>query len=183
MNTEQDLLITPKGYYLTISECPLVCWEKRFDVGYSAIRRFTEVDENDVLIHPKTFKPLKGITYSEEQDYEAWHVLYTNFLGKVKQDPDFKQYMNNIRSLIEVQYSYIVSKQKKGELEFRQRFLLNKIKLLKAHIEGYERTMVGGKTINQVLMDLSKEQGYQIKKSDLSVEDYFDLIEKHKKKQ
>lgn len=182
MNTLIDLKPTQNEYYLTISECPLVCWENRFEQGYSAIRKYTETDENSNLIHPKTGKLIKGINYSPELDYEAWSVLYEQFISKVPQDVDFVQYMSHIKMLIDAQYDYIVSKTEKGVLEFRVRRHLNRIRLLKAHIESYEKTMVKGKTINQVLMDLSKEQGYQIRKSDLSVEDYFDLIEKYKKK-
>ena len=183
MDTKKDLLFTQKGYYLTISKCPLTCWENRFDIGYSAIRVYTEIDEDNNIIDSRNGKIVKGVIYNEESDYEAWDVLYTDFRNKVKEDPDFALYLTHIDKLIDLQHKYITSGREHNGLIRRDRSILNHIKLIKARIEGFEKTMTGGgKTINQVLMDLSKAQGYQLKKSELMAEDYFDLIEKYKAK-
>jgi len=155
-------------YFLKISECPLTAWEKRFKHGYKSIRR-PEFKEDAKL--------------NEETDYEAWDLLFIDWQENVKQDQGFEEYMANIRTLNDYYDQYLRSKKtiksKDGEKEYetRNRNLINMIRRLESMVEKYEKNLGRGQTINQTLVILSRIQGYHIKKQELTVQEYFDLIE------
>lgn len=153
------------AYYLTISECPLMAWENVFKDGYSKIR-----------------KPGVKFKFTAETDYDAWDLLFVDWQEKVKQDPDFEQYQKDRKRLNELMIQFIKKEVKKENLSVSDRRLLNEIRRMQILLKKYEKNLGQGNTINQNLQALSKAQGYQLKKHDLTVEDYFNLIEMHSKK-
>ena len=153
------------AYYLTISECPLVAWEKRFKKGNHEIR-----------------KPDVEYNYTDQSDYDAWDKLYIDWEENVKQDPSFLEYQSNIELLNKLLLRFLKSEVYRQGITIRDRSIRNEIRRVKALITKYEKNLGQGQTINQTLQILSKNQGYHIRKNDLTVEDYFDLIEMNKKK-
>lgn len=152
-------------YYQTISECPLTVWEKRFKKGNSAIR-----------------KDVEGFNYTDDTDYDAWDVLYIDWQNNVKQDPDYVQYQKDIAYLNRLMIQYLDSEKNREGITVRDNSLLNMIQRVRGIIEKYEKNLGQGKSINQTIQILSKSQGYQIPKRELTVQDYFDLIELHSEK-
>lgn len=153
------------SYYLTISECPLTAWEKSYKDGYSAIR-----------------KPDSEFNFTDQTDYDAWDLLFIDWQENIKQDSDFEDYQQNKRTLNLLMIKFIKSEVAKGGVKVSDRSIRNEMRRVEALLFNYEKTLGKGKTINQNLQALSKAQGYQIKKHDLTVQDYFDLIELHSEK-
>ena len=149
-------------YFLKISDCPLTAWERRFKEGYSSIRR-PDFKEDESL--------------NEETDYDAWNLLFIDWQENVKQDPSFEEYMMNLKSLNDYYDMYLRSQQNRGAHVVRNRAILNTIRRLEGMVERYEKNLGKGQTINQTLVILSKVQGYHIKKQELTVQEYFDIIE------
>ena len=146
----------------------MIAWEKRFKQGYSSIRR-PEFKDDEKL--------------NDETDYDAWDILFIDWQENVKQDQGFEEYMSNLRTLNDYYDQYlrskktIKSKDQEKEYEVRDRSLKNMIRRLESMVEKYEKNLGRGQTINQTLVILSKIQGYHIKKQDITVQEYFDLIE------
>ncbi len=164
-STSNDLQQLASAYYLKISECPLVAWEKRFKEGNQAIRR-DNIEFN----------------YNEELDYEAWNELYIDWESKVKQEPSFVEYKKNLILYNQLIIKFLKSKKDRQGVTVRDRSILNQIRRIEASIVKYEKNLGQGKTINQNIQILSKAQGYQINKHNMTVEDYFDLIELNSEK-
>ena len=151
------------AYYLTICECPLIAWEKRYKgkgLNNAAIR-----------------KEGAKFNYTEESDYEAWDVLFIDWQQRVKQSPDFLDYQSNIKQYNNLMLRYLKSVAKKNGCTIRDRSILNEIRRVEGAILKYEKNVGKGETINQTLQKISKNQGYHLSKKDLTVEDYFDLID------
>ena len=148
------------AYYLKISNCPLIAWENRFKNGNEAIR-----------------KPNVSYPFTEESDYDAWDILFIDWQENVKQDIDFVNYQANIEQLNKLYLRYLKSIKKRGDITTRDRSVMNEIRRIEGLVLSYERTLGKGISVNKMLQLLSKNQGYHIKKKDLTVQDYFDLIE------
>ena len=151
-------------YFLTVSECMMDRWELAHQTKYSSIRK---LDDNK---------------YTEESDYEAWNILFKDFADTIGLDEEFKTYIDNRYSLQAAQLEYILSSKKRGELFFRDRKILNRIKRLRIEIKAFEQTGIGekGMTVTRVMGKLGKMQGYKIKKNETSVLEYFELIKDFK---
>jgi hypothetical protein len=138
-------------------------WRKRFEKGDSELR-----------------KTNKG---NEALDFEAWDILFSDFVKKIGLDPDFESYLENIKTRINEQNRYIQSTKKDqyGTI-IRDRSILNRIKYLDALIQDFEKTGSKEKTtISQMLNRLSKMQGGAFLAEDaVTVERYFDLIKDYK---
>jgi len=157
------------AYYQTISECPLTAWEQSFKKGYSAIR-----------------KNLEGFEYSDKLDYDAWDNLYIDWQNNVTQDKAFELYQKNISRLNDLYTKFIQSQKENKVGNFtvivRDRSIINQIRRIEAEVKNYEKNLGKGQTINQTVLMLSRIEGRHINKRDLTVQDYFDLIELNSKK-
>ena len=98
--------------------------------------------------------------------------MYADFIKVIGLADDFKEYLDLLSEKMELQFEYLESK-KNG---IRDRFLLNRIKILDFEIKKYHDSAGKGMTMQQVLMHLSKSQGYHIKETDITVVDYFTLL-------
>jgi hypothetical protein len=139
-------------------------WRKRFENGDKELRKTKN-------------KKLNNTT-----DFEAWDILFSDFVEKVGLDDSFKSYLNNVQSLIAEQARYILSEKKDryGTI-IRDRFILNKIKYLQALIEDFEKQGNNEKvTIPQMLNKLSKMQQTYLKEEDVTVDRYFAMIKDYK---
>jgi hypothetical protein len=148
------------AYYLKISECPLIAWEKRYKEGNSAIRM-----------------PDVNFNYTEETDYDAWDLLYIDWEENVKLDSSFVQYKKDLRRYLDLMIKYRESKRIRNGVEVHDNSILNDIQIMEAIVLKYEKNLGRPVTINKMVQKLSRLEGRQIKKIDLTVQDYFDLIE------
>ena len=97
-------------------------------------------------------------------------------------DDAFKAYLNNVQKLVAEQAKYILSEKKDryGTI-IRDRFILNKIKYLKALIEDFEKQgNEDSVTIPQMLNKLSKMQGSYLREEEVTVDRYFAMIKDYK---
>lgn len=143
-------------YYLTVDECPLRVWRLCHEGDFTALR-----------------KDKKGVKHTKEEDNEAWNTLYNDFIKKIGLSPEFLEYLELIKEKLDAQFDFVESYQATGK---RDRFILNKIKMLQAQIEQYQQTGKSGLSMAATLVRLSKMQGYHIKESDISVIEYFELL-------
>ena len=164
MLTKEMRLVTPKEYYLEISDCPMSVWRKRFDKGDIALRK----TDNKKL--------------TDKTDFEAWDILFTDFVDKVGLDETFKGYLDNIQQLIAEQAKFILSEKiDRYGTTLRDRFILNKIKYLEALIQDFEKQGNTDKvTIPKMLNKLSKMQGVYLKEEEVMVDRYFEMIKDYK---
>lgn len=140
-------------YFTTVDECPLKAWRKANEGDTTWLR----IDRNI------------GDT---KADSEAWSELYKDFIRVIGLNPEFKEYLDLLHEKMELQFEYLESKSN----GIRNRFLLNRIKLLDAEIKKYHDSAGKGLTMQQVLMRLSQSQGYHINEKDITVLDYFTLL-------
>lgn len=164
MPTNKRRLITPIRYWLDVSKCPIGIWDDALNNGYYELRK---IDSDD---------------YNEADDFEAWDILFSNFIERIGLNPDFEDYLNKMKQCTDLMCEYVLSeKKRKSGLVVSNRFLLNKIKLLKTEMELFEKTGQTKEdiTINQMLQRLSKLQGYAINRNTTTVLDYFDLIKQY----
>lgn len=160
MFTGKMRLVTPKRYYLEVSKCPLDVWEKCSERMYANLR-ITK----------------KG---NIESDYEAWNILFKDFVKNIGLDPTFEKYIDNLHRLINLQHKFVTSRIKKQGAIVRDRKILNLIKMLKAEIANFEKTGDDeGISINQMLKKLGRMQRYEIRKN-ITVLDYFNLIKEYR---
>lgn len=169
-------------YFLKISECPLDAWEDKFKNGYKSIRRpGINIKELERLASENR----RGMPTEDaiaELDYDAWDLLYIDWEENVKQDAGFVEYKGMIKRLNDLYLKFINSKREREGVTVRDRSIMNEIRRVEAFISNYEKKLGAGQTINQTLIILSKNQGYHLKKKDLTVQEYFDLIEMNTQK-
>jgi hypothetical protein len=139
-------------------------WRKRFDKGDIALRK----TDNKKL--------------TDKTDFEAWDILFTDFVDKVGLDETFKGYLDNIQQLIAEQAKFILSEKiDRYGTTLRDRFILNKIKYLEALIQDFEKQGNTDKvTIPKMLNKLSKMQGVYLKEEEVMVDRYFEMIKDYK---
>lgn len=143
-------------YYSKVDETPLKVWRKCNEGHF----HFLRIDHN---------------VGTKEDDIQAWTVLYNDWIEQVGLTPEFKEYLDLLEEKIEAQFEYLESK-KDG---IRNRFLLNRIKILTAQISDFEKSGGKGLTIFEVLLRLGRMQGYPIKENDTTILEYFTLLKNY----
>lgn len=149
---------------MAISECPMSVWRKRFENGDNELRKTDNKRLND------------------KTDFEAWNILFSDFVKKIGLDDSFKSYLANVQELVAEQARYILSEKKdKYGTIIRDRFILNKIKYLQALIDEFEKQgNTESVTIPQMLNKLSKMQQTYLKEDEVTVDRYFAMIKDYK---
>lgn len=168
---------------MRISECPLIVWENRFDksVGNSALRKYSRPNGKHKISNSDGGK--FKVNYSKENDYEAWCVLYDDFVDKIGLDKEFVNYLQQIKLLIELKDKFIQSQVIRDGLEYHDRSIKNQIRRVESAIKSYENQAVKQQTITDVLIQLWKGEKLHIKKQDLTVLEYFKLIKSYNNQQ
>ena len=159
--TKKGYKITPETYYLDVDECPLKTWRKCYEDGYSSIRKDSKYGD-------------------EKSDYEAYDKLYKTFVERIGHDKDFQSYLENIKAYNLALIDYIKSQRTVDGAVIHDRKKRNKINVLKAKLERFEKDGDDTVSIAKTLNRLSKMQGVTIKESDLTVLRYFELIKDFK---
>ena len=174
MSTEKTLSITEKEYWLDVSDCPLSVWEARYDRGNSELRK-KQPKKKKKKANPKKDERRKLM------DYEAWDILFKSFVQKVGLEKDFTDYILLIRRLVDTQHRYLMSERMVEGVLIADRKILGEINRINMEIHKYEKSGVKGQTINGTLNKISKMQGYREHKKDLTVLQYFSLVNDYKK--
>lgn len=147
-------------YYLKVDDCPLKAWRK--------------ANEGDL----KWLRSEKG-KGTKEQDKKAWEELQDDFLRQIGLSKDYAEYLDLLRERAILQLEYLKSERKRDGITIRNRALLNKIKILDVQINEHRTGTGKGLTMHQVLMRLSKMQGYHIKETEISVLEYHNLLKEY----
>ena len=139
-------------------------WRKRFEYGDKELRKTTNKKLN------------------ERTDFEAWNILFSQFVEKIGLDDAFKSYLDNVKKLIAEQAKFILSQKKdRYGTDIRNRFILNRIKYLQTLIDKFEKQGNSKSvTIPQMLNKLSKFQQTYLREEDVTVERYFEMIKDYK---
>lgn len=114
-------------------------------------------------------------------DKIAWENIYAGFRKKIPLNQDFEDYLDLLEERFNCQYEFITSCREGEESKPRNRFLLNRIKLLNANIKSAERLFRKAQSMNTVLNQLGKIQGHYINIKEYTAAQYFQLIEDNSK--
>jgi len=142
-------------YYQSIKQLPLVNWDECHDGNLT----YTRVDQE------------KG---TPEEDLKAWDALIFDYL---------ELFGVNVR-----QQHYIHLEQRKTLLNLElivteERFLLNEINEIEAElIEFRQNALKEAQSTEEILWEISKIQGYTVKKQDLTTFEYLTFLRKNGKK-
>ena len=179
MSTKKGLSFTQNAYYLNVSECPLTAWEKRFKEGDGSIRKHGKRTKLGRIVVFLT----KGIRYRSKNDYDAWCVLFDDFVEVIGLEKDFIDYIDNKRMLQAAQIAFLKSTVKREGIEVRNRKHLNLVRKLKAKVDKFEKLNSGQhKTVTQILVALYRGEKLPfLHKGDLTVEEYFSIIKSDNK--
>lgn len=143
-----------ENYYNSIDEFLLFNWFKCNDGDYT----FTRLDKK------------VGDT---ENDSIAWETIYNDFIQKIGLDPKFKKYIDLVEYRMQLCLKFLNSL-KDGK---RNRALINEINQVNIKIESFEKQGTDSKTSkSSILNTLSKQEGYRINPKEITVADYFALI-------
>jgi len=177
---------------LDVDECPLKAWRKCYEDGYSSIRKELVVKQKKATIWTRIIelffidiiiRMIKNKIKPKQNkftDYEAYNILYKTFVQRIGHDKDFQSYLDNIKAYNLALVDYINSRRIVNGVEIHDRKKRNKINVLKAKIERFEKNGDDTVSIAKTLNRLSKMQGVTIKESDLTVLRYFELIKDFK---
>jgi hypothetical protein len=140
-------------YYLEVDECPYYSWRKANEGKRHFLR--------------------KGKEGTKEQDEKAWELLFRNFVEVIGLSEEFEQYLKNLERLNKIN-SKIIST---GD-----RFLLNEREYLLIDIELFEKQAKENKgNASDSMLILSKFQGYHLKEKEVTVLEYYKLLENYGK--
>jgi hypothetical protein len=144
-------------YYLTVDELPLKAWRKANENAFHYLRRNHDIG-------------------TKEEDIEAWQLLYKDFIAVIGLTPEFKEYIELIQEKIEAHFEYLESKTNE---DVRNRFLLNRIKVLDAQITLFNNTGGKGLTIGEILPKLSKMIGAHLSENVITTLEYFNYLKEY----
>lgn len=146
---------------MDVDVCPLIAWRKCYEDGYSSIRK--SKDQGD-----------------EQTDYEAFDILYRTFVTRIGHEPEFESYLETMKAYNLACAAYVKSKRKVNGVEIHDRSKLNRIHVLKAKLEKFEKDGDSTVSVQKVLNRLTRMQGVVQKESDLTVLAYFEMIKDYK---
>lgn len=163
MRTERKLSITEKGYWLDVSSCPLDVWEACHDRGYHNLR--------------KKRKKLSDKNEAKQKiiDYDAWDILFKDFVDKIGLQPEFKDYILLVERLVNVQEKYMNSAVEIDGITIRDRKILNEINRIKLEISNYEKSGSKSESIGDQLLRFLPMTKVKLNKKELTVADFFGL--------
>lgn len=113
-------------------------------------------------------KPIK-----HHENEKNWIKLYDEYLGRYGLGEKFEKYLEALRKKALLQCDFIQS---------NDRFVLNKIEIQNEKIKSMSSHFGDGDGIDKWLIYLSKFMGYQLKIREITVVEYYELIEEYGKR-
>lgn len=151
----KDISIQPEKFWESLDEMPLFNWRKCIDGSLIYVRRETLLN-----------------TVQNESDEAQWTKLFDEYIKKYGLGKLYKKWID------------ISVKKSLAECEFvktRDRFALTKIELEEAKLKSLIENKGEGVGIEKTLIYLSKWVGYRINEKEISVSEYFNLMEEYGK--
>jgi len=135
------------GYFLSIEELPLYNWIKCTNGEKKYVRKSKEGNEKN--------------------DNEAWEIIYNEYLKKYGLQKSYKRYIEQLKKVVNAELDFVI----KGD-----RFKLTISEMEAQKMKSMLNNMNYGMSIEQTLIHLSKWIGYFIKTKEISVVEYFNLL-------
>ena len=109
---------------------------------------------------------------SDEKLIEAWEKIYDQYLLRFGLNKKYERYLQAMVKRAELQTDYVITKDK---------FKLTEIEIQNAKIANLEAHFGSGETIEVVLVYVSKWLGYRINTREISVLEYFVILDEYGK--
>lgn len=144
-----------KSYYDSIEEMPLYNWHKCINGDYYYVR--VDSRQNDLVECEKAFKN-----------------VYDTYMEKFGIDKKFKDQVDIIKKIAFLQCDYLITK---------DQFKLTQIEVENAKLEMFKKDSSNNVTLQTTLIYLSKWLGYRLDWKEVSVFEYYTLLEESSKQQ
>jgi hypothetical protein len=144
-----------KSYYDSIEEMPLYNWHKCINGDYYYVR--VDGKQHDLVECEKAFKS-----------------VYDTYMEKFGIDKKFKDQVDIIKKIAFLQCDYLITK---------DQFKLTQIEVENAKLEMFKKDTSNNVTLQTTLIYLSKWLGYRLDWKEVSVFEYYTLLEESSKQQ
>jgi hypothetical protein len=109
---------------------------------------------------------------NKRRDVEAWTVIYDAYIQEFGLGKLYDRLLKAMKKKVELQLDYIIT---------GNRFKLTEIEVEKARLESMLSNKGNGMTIEQTLIHLSKWLGSWVNSKNITVREYFNLINEYGK--
>ena len=147
----------------TISNTPVKFWES---IDVMPLQNWIHCNNGDI-----SYMVIEGEATEEEQ-LLAFAKVYDQYLNKFGLNKKYERYIQATMKRAELQMEYVLTKDK---------FKLTEIDIQNAKIANLEVHFGGGQTIDVVLIYVSKWLGYRLNAKEISVLEYFVILEEYGK--
>ena len=137
--------------YKSVDEMPLYNWHKCMEGEYKYVR----LDEKE-----------------DAKNVEMFEKVYSDYVDKFGIDNKFKQQIELIKKIAILQCEYLISK---------NRFKLTQIEVENTKFEAIKKETGVGMTLQQTLIHLSKWLGYRLDWKQVSVSEYYTILNESSK--
>jgi len=137
--------------YKSINDMPLYNWQKCL--------------EGDLRYVREDLKDLK----TNKEDFD---VVYDDYISKRGLGKEYKQYLDIIKKRALIQCDYLITK---------DRFKLTLIEVEDAKLEGLKKNTNQQSSIQQALIYLSKWLGYRLDWKQITVSEYYLILDEYSK--
>lgn len=143
------------SYFTDLTEFPLFNWIKCSDGEIIYTRKNVDPDAKEDL-----------------KDSEAWQHLYDQYIKKYGLSKLYKKFLSIMREKALMECTFV---------ETRDRFKLTLIELKEAELKSALENNGQGMSIEQALVHLSKWLGYRLNSKEITVVEYFNILEQYGK--
>lgn len=143
------------NYYTELHDFPLFNWIKCTEGNTIYIRKeiTPEIEEND-------------------DDLEAWSNMYDQYIKKYGLSKLYKKLLSIMKEKATLECTFVIT---------RDRFKLTEIELKEEELKNAINNNSNGMTIEQALVHLSKWLGTWINTKEISVTEYYNILEEYGK--
>jgi len=142
-------------YYTELHDFPLFNWIK--------------CNEGDFRYMRKEFSAHEEMTGN---DQKAWEILYDQYLQKYGLSKLYKKMLGIMREKALLECTFVMT---------RDRFKLTQIEIKEAELSSALANNGNGMSIEEALIYLSKWLGYRLNVKEISVVEYFNMLEQYGK--
>jgi hypothetical protein len=142
-----------KKFYETIEEMPLFNWHKCINGDLYFVR----IDEKQLDL---------------ESCQKAFVKVYESYMNVFGIDKKYKEQVETIKKIAMLQCDYLITK---------DQFKLTQIEVENAKLEMFKKNVANNVTLQQTLIYLSKWIGYRLDWKQVTVYEYYTLLEESSK--